>query len=51
MTWISTWPLHNCPQFAEHPTEQAAAEHAKTLRATGHREAIYFWLVDAEEAS
>lgn len=51
MTWLSTWPLNNCPQFAEHATEQAAAEHAKQMWAQGHREAIHFWSTDSEEAS
>lgn len=48
MTWISTWPLNNVPQFAAHETEQEAEAHAKQLRAQGHPQAVHFWLTTQE---
>lgn len=49
MTWLSTWQSNGLPAYREHPTEAAAAEHAKTQRAAGYP-AVHFELAD-EEAS
>jgi hypothetical protein len=49
--WLTTWPLHNVPQFAEHATESDAREHAKQLRLNGHREATHVWSTVSEESA
>ena len=35
MTWFTTWPHNGRPQYAEHATEQAAANHAEQIIRTG----------------
>lgn len=30
--WLTTWPLHGKPQYAEHDTESQAAAHADQPR-------------------
>lgn len=48
MTWLSTWREHNHPMYAEHPSEAAAAAHARTKRAAG-MQATHFWSQATEE--
>lgn len=48
MTWLSTWCAHGIPHYAAHDTEQAAIEHAKTMRAGGWQ-ATHFWSEASEE--
>ena len=48
MGWLSTWNVNNQPRYEAHDTEQAAIEHAKTMRAGG-REATHFWSQASEE--
>ena len=35
MTWLSSWPIRGMPQYAEHPTEQAAEAHALEVVRSG----------------
>jgi hypothetical protein len=47
MTWFTTWPSVEGVAYAEHPTEAAAEEHAKTMRAGG-KLATHFWSEGSE---
>lgn len=43
MTWFTTWPSNGRPQYAEHATEQAAANHAdQIIRSKQADVATYF---------
>ena len=35
MTWLTTWPTHGRPTYAEHATEQAAEAHAAEIVRSG----------------
>lgn len=51
MTWISTWPLNNVPQFAAHDTEQEAEAHAAEIVASGKSRVATVFETSTEEAS
>lgn len=41
--WLTTWPVAGIPRYREHPTEQAAAQHAERIvRAGDAAVATYF---------
>lgn len=42
MTWLTTWAVYGTPRYAEHPSEAAAEQDARTKRAAGF-EAVEFW--------
>lgn len=35
MTWVSTWPINNVPQYEHHDTEAEAEAHADQIRRSG----------------
>jgi hypothetical protein len=52
MTWLTTWPAHGRPTYAEHDTEQAAEAHALEIVRSGtapHATAYEFPVLPDEE--
>lgn len=41
--WLTSWPSNGIPCYAEHPTEQAAEEHAERVVRAGASHAVAFW--------
>lgn len=49
--WLTTWPLHGKPQYAEHDTESQAAAHAHELVRSGRTDTATFFEIEGLEIS